>query len=84
MRNRHPDKDIEAALCYAETKGWKIVKRTGHAWGSLRCPRNDQDCRCGLFCQMSIWSTPKNPMRHAQQLQQKVDGCTYETGEANE
>lgn len=85
MREKHPHKEIEAALCYAEEKGWTVVECSGHPWGSLRCPNNRSDCRCGLFCQMSIWSTPGNPEGHARQLRQKVDGCIYnDEGDLNE
>lgn len=77
MRKKHPNKEIEAAICYAEEKGWIVIERSGHAWGSLRCPHNQKDCRCGVFCQMSIWSTPVNSGKHARHLCQKVDGCIY-------
>jgi len=78
MRKKHPNKEIEAVLCYAESRGWHVVERQGHAWGSVRCPQHREDCRCGLFCQMSVWSTPRNPEAHARQLRQKIDGCLYE------
>jgi len=77
VRKKHPDKDIESALYYAESKGWRIIERRGHAWGSLVCPKNSEDCRCGQFCQMSIWSSPRSAGNHARQLIQKVDGCIY-------
>ena len=60
-RIRHPSKEIEAAIQYAEEHGWicSLVKK-GHAWGRLKCPVGD---RSG--CQMSVWSTPQNqnPLR---------------------
>jgi len=84
MRKKHPNKEIEAAIFYAESKGWRVVERKGHAWGSLRCPHNRDDCRCGQFCQMSIWSTPKNAETHARQLRQKIDGCQYSQGDSDE
>ncbi len=85
LRKKHPNKEIEAAICYAEGKGWTVIERSGHAWGSLRCPNNNRDCRCGQFCQMSIWSTPKNPENFANQLSQKVDGCVFtEQGDLDE
>ena len=76
-RPRHPDKDIEAAIAHAEELGWTGKKRTGktHAWGLLLCPYNDNACRNGIFCQISIWSTPKNPQNHARDLKRHVDGC---------
>ena len=84
MRKKHPHKEIEAAIRYAESKGWQVIERQGHAWGSLRCPSNQVDCRCGQFCQMSVWSTPRNPESHARQLRRKVNGCIYNQGDADE
>ena len=75
MRKKHPDKEIESVLKYAESKGWQIIKGSGHAWGILRCPVNDVDCRCGQFCSMSVWSTPKNAGNYARQLKKKIDSC---------
>ena len=34
----HPDKDIEAAVIYAESMGWRCELSNGHAWGRLFCP----------------------------------------------
>ncbi len=73
-RKSHPNKDVEAAIQYAEANGWK-VKDGGH-WGFLYCPYNDDECRCGTRCKAGIWGTPKNPGNHARQLRQVVDGCT--------
>lgn len=77
-RDRHPEKDVEAALWEAEALGWTVVKRNGkgHAWGLLRCPLPAVDCRCGKFCQMSISSTPQNAGSHAAKLIGKVRACT--------
>ena len=46
-RDRHSKKEVEAALAYAESMGWRIEKATGHAWGRLYCPFNNRQCRCG-------------------------------------
>ncbi|MEX2473805.1 hypothetical protein [Marinobacter sp.] len=75
-RSRHSKKEIEEALTYAEAHGWRVVPSTGHAWGRLYCPHNDSECRCGEFCIVSVWSTPKNPANHAKQLRRVVDNCT--------
>ena len=80
MRKKHPNKEIEAAVRYAEENGWTVVECRGHAWGSLRCPNNKADCRCGEFCKMSVWSTPGNPEGQARQICQKVDRCIYDKG----
>ena len=75
-RSRHGSKAIEAALSYAEEHGWRVEKASGHAWGRLYCPWNDSDCRCGEFCIVSVWSTPRNPEGHARQIRRVIDGCT--------
>jgi len=77
-RKCHPNPEIEAAVAYAEAKGWHIKTGRGraHAWGTMMCPNNDSDCRCGEFCITSIWSTPKNPTAHARQLRRVMDNCT--------
>lgn len=75
-RPRHPRKEVEEALRYAESKGWLIDVGGSHAWGKMYCPANDPECRCGEFCITSIWSTPKNPHHHARQLRRVVDNCT--------
>jgi hypothetical protein len=77
-RLRHPNKEIEAAIRHAESRGWRIHVGGGHAWGRLFCPYNDAGCRCGRDCIRSIWSTPKKPMRHVQELERVVDHCIHE------
>ncbi|MDH4110709.1 MAG: hypothetical protein OEY13_16130 [Gammaproteobacteria bacterium] len=75
-RNRHPSKDIEAALRHAESAGWRVEVGGSHAWGKIFCPYNDGGCRCGEFCITSIWSTPKNPGNFARKIMRVVDNCT--------
>jgi len=82
-RPRHGNKAIENALAYAESEGWRIEKASGHAWGRLYCPWNDDVCRCGEFCIVSIWSTPRNPEAHARAIRRVIEGCT-ERGKENE
>lgn len=74
-RSRHKSKEIEAVIRELEALGWQVVEGKGHAWGILRCPANSTDCRCGEFCQMSVWSTPKNPEQFAKKLRQKALAC---------
>ncbi|MFW5655499.1 MAG: hypothetical protein ACOCYW_07620 [Roseicyclus sp.] len=78
-RRRHPDKDIEAALREMEAIGWRVEAAKGgsaHAWGFVLCPANAGDaCRGGVFCRMSVWSTPRDPQRHARDLLRKAQGC---------
>lgn len=77
QRKRHPNKDIEKAIVYAEQSGWHIEVGGSHAWGKMYCPNNDQDCRCGEFCITSINSTPKNPDTHARQIRRVINGCKH-------
>ncbi len=76
-RVRHPDKQVERALREAEALGWAVTVRhgKGHAWGLLRCPKPSEECRCGLYCQMTVNSTPQNAVAHAAKLIGKVRGC---------
>lgn len=68
-RPRHPNKEIEKSVRYAETRGWTVVITSGHAWGRLYCPEGHSEH------QMSVWSTPRNPTRHARQIKKFVDRC---------
>jgi hypothetical protein len=43
-RKKHPKSEIETALRYAESKGWRIEVSGGHAWGKMYCPYNDSEC----------------------------------------
>jgi hypothetical protein len=74
-KHRHPDKDIREAVGYAESEGWVVRVASGHAWGILRCPWNDPACWCGLYCQVSVWKTPRSPTDHAKQIRRVVDRC---------
>jgi hypothetical protein len=83
-RPKHPIKEIQKALEYAEAQGWRVVKakgRSAHAWGKILCPWNDSECRCGTFCRASVWSTPKVPEHAANQIHRIVDGCMRRMGE---
>ena len=70
-RNRHPYKEIEAAVRYAESNGWVPwpAGSSSHAWAKLRCPG---DCP-----QRSVWSTPSYRAGHARQLRAFVDRCPH-------
>jgi len=76
-RPAHTDKDIEAAIDRAERQNWSFKKASGHAWGLIRCPHNDRQCRNGQFCQISIWSTPRNPGNEARRIRRQVDKCIH-------
>lgn len=81
-RKKHPKRDVENALQYAEAKGWRIEVGGSHAWGKMYCPHNDNNCRCGEFCITSIWSTPQNPANHAKQIRRVVDHCSVSSAES--
>lgn len=73
-RTRHPKKDVEQALRFAEDHGWTVVPTTsGHSWGHMRCPHEGQDA-----CQVAIWSTPKNAGNHAKRIRQRVRNCPHQ------
>ncbi|MGQ0616240.1 MAG: hypothetical protein ACT4PW_04505 [Acidimicrobiia bacterium] len=79
MADRHPNKEIEAALDYARSYGWEVIKSTGrsaHAWGVMRCPG---DCP-----QVSIYSTPRVPENHARALRRAVDRCSHSSDNDDE
>jgi len=68
----HPNKDIEAAVAYAEASGWRYVPSNGHPWGRLFCAYAKRG-----GCIMSVWSTPKDPVRHSQQIRRNVSNCPH-------
>lgn len=73
-RKKHPNKEIEAAIQYAEKQGWRY-KQSGdsaHAWGRLLCPLQNRE-----GCSLSIWSTPRNTFNHAQQIYRRVNSCPH-------
>ncbi len=76
-RRKHPTKEIEEALEYAELRGWRVVCGGSHAWGKMYCPFNDSQCRCAEFCVSSIWSTPRNAFNHARQIERIVNHCVH-------
>ncbi len=75
MRPKHPNKDIEAALKYAEENDWRYQSsgKSSHAWGKMLYPEKSRE-----GCRLSVWSTPKSPVNHARQIIKKVDQCIHE------
>ncbi len=78
-RRKHQNKEIEKAIQFAEKHGWSVRKASGaaHPFGVLKCPHYDKKCRCGVYCQASIWGTPKTPAAHARKLLRGVKKCIY-------
>ena len=44
-RPRHPNKEIESAVKYAEAHGWEYVRQGSHVWGVLHCAGRGLDSR---------------------------------------
>lgn len=80
VRPKHPSKEIEEAIRYAELNGWRYqpTGNSAHAWGRLLCPLASREGHA-----MSIWSTPKSTENHARQIKHNVDVCEHQ-GETNE
>jgi hypothetical protein len=76
-RPDHPNKEIEAAIEYAEELGWRIRYPMGH-WGRMFCKHADRD-----GCQFGINGTPINPETHAKQIRRAIDRCPHKE-EAND
>jgi hypothetical protein len=77
-RPKHPNKEIEAAISYAEDHSWiyKDSGKSAHAWGRLLCPLHTREGH-----QLSIWSTPRNTFIHAEQIKKMVDKCQHDLEE---
>lgn len=71
-RPRHPNKEIEAAVKYAEAHGWTCQIASGHAWGQLRCPFGSRE-----GCRTWVYSTPTHREGHAKDIRKNVDRCTH-------
>lgn len=79
-RTRHPKKDVEQALRFAEEHGWTVTPTaSGHRWGEMVCAHEGRDA-----CRVSMWSTPKNPGNHASRLRQRVRNCPHELPSGSE
>lgn len=74
-RPSHPNKEIEAAVAYAEEQGWSWFKVKGHAWAKLYCEHHDTD-----GCKVFVWSTPRVPEHHARHIRREVDRCPHKEG----
>lgn len=78
VRKKHPNKEIEVAVCFAENRDWRYRKAgaSAHAWGRLHCPLESRE-----GCAMSVWSTPRNPENHAKQIVRNVKKCPHQSDE---
>jgi hypothetical protein len=75
-RPRHPNKEVEAVIAYAESRGWTL-RKMGH-WGRLFCARCDRD-----GCQVGVNGTPRDAEVHARQLKRAIDRCPHQSQEAD-
>ena len=73
-RKRHPNKTVEDAICFADSKGWRYQKvgNSAHAWGRLLCPLESRE-----GCAMSVWSTPRSAEVHANQIMKRIRQCPH-------
>lgn len=69
MLKKHTNKEIRQAIQYALDKGWHFRESNGHAFGRLYCELGHTEH------QMSVWSTPRNPVNHAKQIIAFVGKC---------
>jgi hypothetical protein len=72
--SRHPKKDIQGAIDYAESRGWTFEKAgpRAHCYGMLYCPWTQRD-----GCRLSVYSTPRSPSNHARYLRREIDRCPH-------
>jgi hypothetical protein len=52
--------------------GWRFVRTKGHGWARLLCPLGTRE-----GCQISVWSTPRNPEGHAKGIRRNIDRCGH-------
>lgn len=77
-RKKHPNKEIEAAILYAEENNWRVENSNGHPFGQMYCPYNSSNNSCHpqkKWCRAGIWSTPGNPYNHARAIRKIVTRC---------
>ncbi len=71
---RHPKKEIQAAIEYALERGWRFIKAgpRAHVYGMLYCPRQDRN-----GCRIAVYSTPRSADNHANQIRRRIDRCAH-------
>ncbi|MFH5804385.1 hypothetical protein [Alienimonas sp. DA493] len=70
----HPNKHIREAIEYALSRGWRLEKAGGssHNWGTLLCGAGSRG-----GCIQRVYSTPRSPENHANDIRKKVDRCPH-------
>jgi hypothetical protein len=69
-RRKHSKKEVEEAICYAESMGWTVELRSGHCWARIFCPHHVEEKH-----RMSVYSTPRDAQDHAKDIKRIVDKC---------
>lgn len=72
-RDRHPKKELEAIVAYAEELGWRVVAGKRHAKFKLYCKHADRD-----GCKIAVWSTPADVDDHAKDIRRSIDRCPHQ------
>ena len=73
---RHPDKDVNAALDAMVEAGWRIERpssRSAHAWAKAFCPHSGH--REHLDCAVSVSGTPRSGGNEARRLRGRIRRC---------
>lgn len=72
--SKHPKQDIQDAIEYAVSKGWRIIEtgNSSHAFCRLYCPEKST-----AGCKLSVWSTPGNEKAHSRMIKRQVDKCPH-------
>jgi hypothetical protein len=78
-RPRHPKKEVEDAVAYAESQVLDLAKtrcwtwrKQGH-WGRLFCPHGGRD-----GCQVGVFGTPRDAGNHGRQIIRAVNRCLHQ------
>jgi hypothetical protein len=74
VAKHHHNKDINKAIEYAISKGWRYesAKSRGHIDGTLYCPAGTREGhRLGVAC------TPRVPEDWANRIRKEVDDCQH-------
>ena len=78
-RDRHPKKELEAVVQYAEELGWEVRGGKRHAKFKLYCKHRDRD-----GCKVAVWSTPTDVDDHAKDLRRAIDRCPHRDTEGGD
>ena len=63
---------MEAAVGYAESRGWEFIRQGNQVWAILYCPERSREGH-----RFNVHSTPRNPYSHAEQIRRAVNRCNH-------